>query len=462
MKINNDKWKQSLTMGAMLAVGVDLVKQINSLGGQALIVGGTVRDIITGDIPHDIDIATNVSTEKLEKHFQTHDIGASRDFGIVTIKHKGFDFEVAQYREDGEYGDGRRPDAINIVKDFKSDAARRDLTINSMGINENGNIIDYFGGQQDIENKIIKMVGDSDKRLQEDKLRMLRVVRFAAKLDFDIDLRTKQSLIKFAPQITKISRERVRDELLKMGSYGGKKFAKAIQILDQVGILQYILPEISVMKSFEHCPEYHPEGNCFQHTIGALQSSQSSDPVTNLAILLHDVGKTITRTYDDEGKVRYLKHADRGIDLIDGIADRLKLKNKDRQTIKFTTANHMKFHDVDKMKNSKIHKLIQDNDFNKLVDVCYADSACRLHLHNEQDWKKIIDKIEHVKNIMKPTEYDQLRKLVSGNIIMELLNIKPSKKLGQIIDDTLEYAIDNNIKTSDQLYKYIVDNYKEK
>lgn len=463
--LDKKRWDDYVKTNKMLGAGVDLLKELERLGGEAYIVGGAVRDIVLGDEPHDIDIATNIPVKKIESHFRTHDIGASKDFGIVTIKHKNEDFEVAQFRTDGTYSDGRKPDDVKIVMDFKSDAERRDLTINAMGIDKEGNIIDHFAGQKAIKDKIIKMVGNPSKRLEEDKLRMMRVVRFAAKLDFKVDSSTKKALAKFAGDIKQISPERVRDELIKTAGYGGKQFATAIRMLDEVGILQHILPEISKMKEFEHHKEYHPEGGVFDHTMAALEASKSKNPIVNLGILLHDVGKTITRTYKKDGditKVQYLKHAYKGVDLIDDIAKRLKLSNKEKAAVEFATANHMRFHDLLKMSNSKIHKLIQDDNFDVLVDVAYADAASRGKLHDEKDWQKVIDKIQHVKDNMKPSEYEELRKLLSGHKIMQLLNIKPGKELGAIIKDTMEYAVDNSVKDADTLYKYITDKYKGK
>jgi len=206
-------------------------------------------------------------------------------------------------------------------------------------------------------------------------------------------------------------------------------------------------------------------GHVLDHTLAALEASKSKDPIVNLGILLHDVGKTITRTYKKDGditKVQYLKHAYKGVDLIDDIAKRLKLSNKEKAAVEFATANHMRFHDLLKMSNSKIHKLIQDDNFDILVDVAYADAASRGKLHDDKDWQKVLDKIQYVKDNMKPSEYEELRKLLSGHKIMQILNIKPGKELGAIITDVLEYAVDNEIKDADVLYKYIEDKYKGK
>ena len=459
-KTDAKDWQKYLKSNSMLAAGVDVLKILTKGKYKAYIVGGTVRDIILGDNPHDVDIATNMPLEAIESLFKSHDIGKSKDFGIVTIKHKGHDFEVAQFREDGKYIDGRRPETVNIVSNFKDDANRRDFSINSMGIDKDGNIIDYFDGKRDIKNKVIRAVGNPLDRFKEDKLRMMRAARFAAKLDFDIDDDTKNAIIDQSGYIKDIAMERVRDELLKTAGYGGDKFAKMIEILDSVGILEIILPEIVQMKKFEHNPKHHPEGGVFDHVMAALKASKSKDPITNLSILLHDIGKNVTHSITDEGP-RYLGHAKEGLDIIDTIADRLKLSNDDRDAVKFASLNHMKFHELTKMSNSKIIKLIRDKNFQILVDVAKADAEARGHLWNPDEWETILDKIEKVKNGMKPSEYDELKKLLNGNKIMNILNIKAGPKLGDIINNTLDWAIDNGVKDSKTLYKYIEDTYGE-
>ena len=254
------RWDEYQDKVPMLKAGVDVLRKITAKGYEALIVGGAVRDIYMGKTPKDIDIATNMPIEQIEKIWKAVDIGKSRDFGIVTIKHKDFDFEVAQFREDGVYLDGRRPESVKIVQNFKSDASRRDFTFNAMGINKDGVIIDHFECRKAINSKIVQTVGNPLDRFEEDRLRMLRVVRLANRFDFKIHNETKQAIKDKAYTITEISPERVRDELIKMASQSGDKFANAILLLDEIGILKIILPEIVKLKDFKHNIEHHPEG----------------------------------------------------------------------------------------------------------------------------------------------------------------------------------------------------------
>jgi tRNA nucleotidyltransferase (CCA-adding enzyme) len=256
--------------------------------------------------------------------FKTYNIGQSKDFGIVVVKHGGGDFEVAQFRQDGTYADGRRPESVQITGKFKDDVERRDFTINAMGINANGEIVDYFDGKRDIKNKVLRTVGDPFKRFGEDYLRMMRLARFAAKLDFEVDKDTEKAAQKLAHNITGLPPERIKDELIKSASQSGDKFAKYIEILDKLKLLKHILPEIVNLKWYRENLQHHPEtrgkgGTVFSHVMAALKKSDTADPIKNLAILLHDVGKGVTLSHD-KGLPKYLGHAKKSVDLVDALS----------------------------------------------------------------------------------------------------------------------------------------------
>jgi tRNA nucleotidyltransferase (CCA-adding enzyme) len=246
-----DEWESYVNDLPEMKAGVEILHKLEAMGGKAYIVGGAVRDIVLGaEEPNDVDIATNVPMEKIEKIFKTHDIGKNKDFGIVVIRHGGFDFEIAQFRKDGNYTDGRRPDKIEIVMDFEDDASRRDLTINALGVDKDGNIIDYFDGVKDIKNKIIRTVGDAHKRFGEDFLRMIRVPRFASRFGFKIDPKTLKAIQDNAGHIKEVAFERIYQELFKMAKQSGSKFADAIINLKDTGLLKEILPEVFEMSEF--------------------------------------------------------------------------------------------------------------------------------------------------------------------------------------------------------------------
>ena len=456
-------WKKYVNSNKELAAAVKIMNQINKKGYKSYIVGGAVRDIILGDLkPHDIDIATNMPIEEINKIYKTYDIGKSKDFGIIVVKQNGFDFEVAQFRNDGKYTDGRRPEKVQVVGNFEDDAGRRDFTINAMGINAKGEVIDYFDGKKDIQDKVIKTVGDPAKRFGEDYLRMLRAPRFASKLGFEIDKSTKKAIQKLSPNIKDLSPERVKDELLKAASQSGEKFANYIKILDDLKLLKFILPEVMNLKWYKENLHHHPETKggqgVFTHVMSALRVSDTYDPIKNLAILLHDVGKGVTLSHKN-GLPRYLQHAKASIDLVLDIAKRLKMSNKEKDALVFAVGNHMRFHNILNMKPSKIAKLVNDDNCDVLVAVARADEYSRGNTFMYAgEFEKIVDKAVKIKEKFGIKNVQTKLKLVDGNKVMKLTGLKPGKKVGEIIKKTTEWIIDNNIDTKNQgkINKYIM------
>ena len=450
------RWKDYLNDVPILKSAVKILKNIESKGYVAYIVGGAVRDLVLGISLKDVDIATNMPIDEIEKIYKTHDIGASKDFGIVVVREGGFTFEVANFRSDGEYIDGRRPETVKIVLTFEKDAARRDVTINSMGIDSSGNIIDYFNGQKDIKNKIIRTVGNPHDRFKEDHLRMLRVARFSSKLGFTIDKDTKDAIKDLASNVSKLSVERIKDEIFKAAGQNGDKFAKYLIELDDMGILQIILPEIVKMKEFKHFEDTHPEGGVFAHTIESLKKSNSLDPIVNLSILLHDVGKILTLGEKENGIPTYYGHAEEGINLVNVIADRLKLSNDERESIIFAVANHMKFHKILGMKPSKIAKIVTDKNWNVLVAVAKADEFSRGRGFSRSDFEKIVDTAIEIKEKWGQKTVNGIMKLVDGVHVMNLTGLKPGKQVGEIIKKTTEYILDNGVKNQEEIDNFIL------
>jgi tRNA nucleotidyltransferase (CCA-adding enzyme) len=453
-------WQEYVSKNPELKAGVEVLKKINKAGFKAYIVGGPVRDITLGVQPKDIDIATNAPMDILGKLFKTYDIGKSKDFGIVTAKEGAFSFEIAQFRTDGKYIDGRRPESVTISGSFETDAGRRDFTINAMAINSKGEILDYFDGKKDIKDKVLKTVGDPYKRFGEDYLRMMRLPRFAARLDFDIDTETKKAVQKLSPNILKMAPERVKDELMKAASQSGEKFARYIKILDELKLLRLVLPEVMNLKWFKENLHHHPEtrgegGTVFAHVMKALEVSKSKNPLKNLAILLHDVGKGVTLSHE-EGLPRYLRHARASIQLVDDIANRLKMSKKEKDTLLFGVGNHMKFHKILGMKASKIAKLVSDDNWDVLVAVGKADEFSRgeTFMH-AGEFEKIVDKAVEIKNKFGIKTVNKSLKLVDGNEVMKLTGLAPGKEVGEIIRKITEWALDNGITDKSKITEKI-------
>lgn len=455
------QWKKYLRDNKELATAVRVLQQINKAGYKAYIVGGSVRDIVLGQLkPHDIDIATNAPIDVLEKMFKTYDIGKSKDFGIVVVRAGSFSFEIAQFRTDGKYKDGRRPESVTITGSFEQDAARRDFTINAMALNADGEIIDYFDGKKDIKNKVLRTVGDPRERFGEDYLRMLRAPRFASKLGLDIEKGTEKAVQKLSTNIKDLAPERIKDELMKAASQSGDKFAEYIKILDKLKLLQIILPEVTNLKWYKENLGHHPEtrgqgGTVYSHVISALKKSNTADPIKNLAILLHDIGKGVTFSQKN-GLPKYLGHAHESVTLVNNIADRLKMSNKERDALIFAVGNHMKFHKILDMKASKIAKLVSDDNWDVLVAVARADEFSRGETFMYAgEFEKIVDKAIKIKEKYGMQIVNKQLKLVDGNHVMNLTGLKPGKKIGDIIRKTTEWIMDNGITDQTKIDEYI-------
>ena len=319
-----DNWDKVIASSGELQAALEILDIINKRGSEGLIVGGAVRDIILGKEPHDVDIATNMDMEKVADIFKSFDIGKSQDFGIVAVPYKGYTFEIAHYREEFGTSDARHPDEVRDVDSFEQDSARRDITINSLGLDASGTIIDYQGGLEDIKNGLIRAVGNPDERIKEDALRIIRALRFAAKFGFDIEPDTKRAVQELGhmlfrdeqdPEKTGVSAERLHDELFKMAEVGGPALADFLDKLDEVGLLDKFLPEVKAMQGVQHQPEHHPEGDVGQHVQAALRASKvTGKPITTLAILFHDIGKPGTYELTPSDKYPDGKHTFHGHD----------------------------------------------------------------------------------------------------------------------------------------------------
>ncbi|NLB54571.1 MAG: CCA tRNA nucleotidyltransferase [Lentisphaerae bacterium] len=330
--------------------------RLKNAGFEALLAGGCVRDMIMGRVPRDYDIATNANVDDTLELFPDG-ITVGKAFGVIRIKLNNFCFEIASFREDHDYTDGRRPGSITFT-DAKNDALRRDFTVNALFYDPFAEEIrDYVGGYKDIQNKVIRAVGDPDKRFNEDYLRMMRAVRFSGVLGFEINPSTLNALKTNAYNIAKISKERVRDELT-LTLTESLKPGRTVELLQEIGLLKEILPEVSATKGQEQPPEFHPEGDVFEHTVMMLDMMEKK-PSLQLAysVLFHDIGKPPTAKMGAD-RLRFDGHASVGAKMAVEIMKRLKFSNADTKTIAFCVENHMRFMDVRKMRRSTLHRLI--------------------------------------------------------------------------------------------------------
>jgi len=460
-------WNKYTKDNDELRYALDIMKKLEDSGYESLIVGGFARDLIMGRPGNDIDITTNASPDQVEKVFgRVIDIGKNKSMGVSVVPYKGYQYEIATYRSDS-YDDitkGKGADKVKLVTSYKDDASRRDLTINQLGIDKDGNIVDHFNGLKDLENKIIATVGDPDLRFKEDQVRTLRTARFASRFDFNISPETIDAMKKNAPEIAKVSRERIYKELNKMAEGSGPQFARAIEILNDTGLLKYILPEVAKLAELEHSPVHHLEKDkdgkhtVLAHVIEALKSNPIKDRLINLSILFHDVGKSVTHELDAEGIHRYFGHAQEADKIIDDLAKRLTMDLKTKKAIQFAAINHMKMHDLLKMSNYKIAELMDDDGFDILVKVAEADVKARGHLFDKVGWQKIIDKIAELRERFKDRKaIEAIKKVVNGHWVMELKGLKGGPEVGKIINTTVDWILNNgiDINNTEEITKFI-------
>jgi len=364
---------------------ISTIETLRQHGFQAYLVGGCVRDLLLGREPADFDVATSATpTQVMETFPETYAVGAQ--FGVVLVPSPGgegadgeegtsksYVVEVATFRSDLGYSDGRHPDEVRFTQDPREDVARRDFTINGMMLDPvTGEVLDFVGGRKDLEAKLIRAIGDPNRRFGEDKLRMLRAVRFSARFEYEIEADTLAAIQHLAKDIQLVSRERVRDELTKMLTEGHAR--RAFLLLDQTGLLKEVLPEISVMKGVKQPPEFHPEGDVFVHTLLLLENLPLPCPPTLAwGALLHDVGKPATfRVAPD--RIRFDGHVEVGVKIAEEICTRLRFSNHDTDQVLSLVDNHMRFGHVTRMKESTLKKFMRLPGFDEHLALHRADS----------------------------------------------------------------------------------------
>ena len=342
-----------------------IVERLRSEGYDAYFVGGCVRDLLLGHEPSDFDIATSAHPDAVLKIFpRTFAVGAH--FGVVLVVDEldaqEIVTEVATFRSDSAYSDGRRPDSVRFSESAEEDIVRRDFTINGMLLDpQTGEVLDFVGGRADLAAKLVRAIGDPVQRFDEDKLRMLRAVRFAARFEFEIEPRTEAAIRQSAAQIHTVSYERIRDELTRMLTEGHAR--RAFELLDRTGLLKEILPEIDRLRGVQQPPEFHPEGDVWTHTMMLLeQLPAGASPALAWGALLHDVGKPAT-FQPGPGRIRFNGHVEVGVRIAEDIGRRLRFSNEDMEQVSALVENHMRFGDVERMKTSTLKRFFRLNKF---------------------------------------------------------------------------------------------------
>ncbi|MDO8640850.1 MAG: CCA tRNA nucleotidyltransferase [Nitrosarchaeum sp.] len=431
----------------MITEALKIVEILRNHGFEALFAGGCVRDRLMGIPFHDIDIATSATPDQIEALFpKTIPVGKS--FGVIIVIENDIQFEVATFRTDGISSDGRHPDTVNFSSK-EEDAKRRDLTINAMFYDPTADkILDFVNGQKDIESRIIRFVGNPRQRIEEDKLRMIRAIRFAARFDFDIDADTSTAIKEMAHLVTTISEERIAEEIIKILQL--HKSRKAFDLLLNHNLLEHILPEVKTLIGVEQPVDFHPEGDVFQHTILALeQLSKDASPELLLGMLLHDIGKPAT--FKIAERIRFDGHDDRGVEIADRILKRLKFSNETIERVKALIANHMRFAHVKKMRVSKLKRFINMPFFDEHIAIHRADC---LSSHGGLD---NVDFVIEQRDSFPPEELKPPRIITGHDLIA--MGFKQGPIFKKILTEIEDMQLENVIKTREEAIQKIKDNY---
>jgi poly(A) polymerase len=356
-------------MDAKRRAAKEIVERLRKEGFQAFFVGGCVRDLVMGREPKDYDVATDATPDQVVRLYpESLTVGAQ--FGVVVVPRPEGPVEVATYRSDGRYADGRHPAEVRYSKTPQEDVRRRDFTINGLLYDPVKNkVLDYVGGQPDLRARRLRTIGDPEARFREDHLRMLRAVRFAARLGFSIDPATLEAIQRLAPLIEEVSAERVRDEILKILTEGAAR--RGFELLDESRLLEHVLPEVKAMQGVEQPPEFHPEGDVWVHTLMMLEGLRSPTPTLALGVLLHDVGKP--RTFTVRERIRFDNHVEVGAKMAEEICRRLRLSLAQTERVVELVRHHLRFKDFPHMRRAKQMRFLRLPGFEEHLELHRLD-----------------------------------------------------------------------------------------
>lgn len=427
----------------------EIVARLREHRSVAYFAGGCVRDLVRGEAPKDIDIATDARPEKVQKIFpRTYAVGAH--FGVIVVLEDNFQFEVATFRSDGAYLDGRHPTEVHFSSP-QEDAARRDFTINGMFFDPIATeVIDFVGGRADLEARIIRAIGDPGQRFTEDRLRMLRAVRFATVLGFEIEPRSWEALRQNSARINEISAERIREELVRI--FLSPNRTRGWDLLDESGLLRAILPEIEAMKGCKQPEQFHPEGDVFQHTrlMLKLLPEKVSVPLV-FSVLFHDIGKPPTASVDENGRIRFNGHDRVGAEMAEEIMQRLRFSRAEIDATVEMVRQHMVFKDVPRMRIAKLKRFMARPTFEDELELHRIDCASSHRMMENYDF--LLRKREEFANepIIPPP-------LVRGDDLIAL-GLEPGPKFGEILEAVETRQLEGALRTREEALDWVKREY---
>jgi putative nucleotidyltransferase with HDIG domain len=421
-------------------------------GHQAFLVGGCARDILLRRDPADYDVATNATPAEVLQLFP-HGLDVGVQFGVVLIRHDSLKVEVATFRSDVGYSDGRHPDKVVYSQTPEEDVQRRDFTINGLLMrHDTGEVLDFVGGRADLAAGIIRAIGEPSRRFAEDKLRMLRAVRFAARFNYAIEPATFAAIRLHANEIHVVSAERIREELTKLLTEGNAR--RGFELLDELGLLPELLPEIAAMKGVPQPPQFHPEGDVWVHTLLMLEGlAVGASPTLAWGVLLHDIGKPPTfRSATETGdRIRFDGHVDVGVRMADDLCRRLRFSNDDAEQIKALVANHMKFKDVAQMRQSTLKRFVRLPQF---------DEHLELHRLDCQSSHGKLDAYHAVRAFLDQTPPAQVRppRLLSGDDLKDL-GYTPGPEFQKILSTLEDAQLEEAVQSRAQALEFVRRHY---
>ncbi|MEO5720695.1 MAG: CCA tRNA nucleotidyltransferase [Chthoniobacterales bacterium] len=426
-----------------------VAQRLRTAGHLAYFAGGCVRDSLRGVSPKDFDIATSARPEDVQKLFaRTYAVGAH--FGVIVVLENGMQFEVATFRSDGIYVDGRRPQAITFSTP-EEDASRRDFTINGMFLDpETEAVIDFVGGRADLAARVLRAIGDPAQRFAEDRLRMLRAVRFATTLEFEIEEATWAALVAHANSIGEVSAERIREELVRI--FLSPQRVRGWDLLDGSGLMAVVLPELEAMKGCEQPPQFHPEGDVFKHTRIMLEllPAEVSLPLV-LSVLFHDIGKPPTSTVDETGRIRFNGHDRVGAEMTEALMERLRFSRAELEATVEAVRQHMVFKDVPKMRLAKLKRFMARPTFAEELELHRVDCASSHGMLDNYEFL-LAKREEFSKEPIIPPPFVRGEDLIA-------LGLRPGPKFGEILEAVETRQLEGEFATREDALAWVKAEY---
>ncbi len=448
-----------------------IVRTLREHGFKSYYAGGCVRDMMMGMEPTDYDIVTNALPDDVIRLFDTV-VPVGKEFGVVVVVIDKQPFEVATFRKEGEYLDGRRPSSV-VFTDEEEDARRRDFTINGIFYDPvQERYIDYVDGESDIHRGIIRSIGNPEKRLREDKLRLIRGVRFAARFRFAIEMETEKAIVELAPRVADVSAERIRDELVKILT--GPHPDEGIRLMHRLGLLEIVLPEASRMDGVEQPPEFHPEGDVFTHTMlmleemwrggnrvscerdtggeeseGGVSTRTAVSSTLAMGVLLHDIGKPDTMEISD--RIRFNNHTSVGAEMAGRIMKRLRFSKKETRLVVSLVRDHLKFIEVRKMRESTLKRFLMMECFEEHLELHRLD--CLASHRDLENYMFCRDKLQEWKKISPPPP-----KLLSGQDLQDL-GFDPGPLFKEILTFVEDLQLEGTIRSKEDAVRFVIEKF---